>query len=621
MSHARTASTEAFALTSDPAAYVPSAERERALEQMTAALEAGAIPCLEGPTGIGKTLLLQVLARRLGDRFEPIYMPYPMLSAPELCQFALGLLERSYSGDAEAALLQLASERAARRRPLLLLIDDASSLPPDSACGLAVLRTQSNGALQLGFAGIGGRPLLEAMAPFGDTLLRVALDEGISEGGLRDYVVAQLDHANVSGRLRAAFDDEVLDELAREASGNPRRLHVAAQTILRRAEGGPPSGSPPPLLVEAEPSLPALEPTPPPPPRVEPSPPPIVQVALPPGPPAPPALPAPRPREVAPPPPPEEPALPAPASRSEPAAPPPGADEPIGEYRIVRRKPIEEPPTPAPTPPPLRPLARPPARHEIETPPRESVTTREPELMPIPPPRSERIAAAEVEASEPVVPLPRPPWESSAPAPAKAARASKPSKPVRRPRATERTPSFPLVIGVAVLSALIGFALASSLQSVSGRSAAPARPAASEPARATPAAPAPVPTPSARQIEEPPSAEPAEPAAPEASAPAPEPQTASNPVAPITPAPAPPEPQPAAAAPQPPAPPVPHIEVSINATPWAVIEVDGRELGETPLGGISLEQGAHQFVARFPNGRVVERKVEIDAAHRALVFE
>ena len=228
MSNARPGTTEAFALTSDPAAYVPSAERERALEQMTGALEAGAIPCLEGPTGIGKTLLLQLLAQRISDRFESLYMPYPMLSTPELCQFALGLLERSYRGDPETALLQLASERAARRRPLLLLIDDASSLPPDSARGLAALRAQSRGALHLGFAGIGGRPLLEAMTPFGDTLLRVGLDEGISEAGLRDYGVAQLDHANVSARLRAAFDDDVLGALAREASGNPRRPPTAS---------------------------------------------------------------------------------------------------------------------------------------------------------------------------------------------------------------------------------------------------------------------------------------------------------------------------------------------------------------------------------------------------------
>ena len=616
MSNARYVTTEAFALTSDPAAYVPSAERERALDQMMAALDAGAIPCLEGPTGIGKTLLLQLLAQRISDRFESLYMPYPMLSTPELCQFALGLLERSYRGDPETALLQLASERAARRRPLLLLIDDASSLPPDSARGLAALRAQSKGALQLGFAGIGGRPLLEAMAPFGDTLLRVALDEGISESGLRDYVVAQLDHANVSARLRAAFDDDVLEELAREASGNPRRLHVAAQTILRRAEGRPPAGSPPPAPVEAAPSPPVVEPTPPPP--VEPPPPPamavqpappVVQPVLPPGPPPPTAPPPPRPLEAAPPPP--------PAARTE---------EPIGEYRIVRRRPPAESPPPAPTPPPLRAVAAPPpVRHEIGTPRRERVTPHEPDA----PPWSEPIAASTPGPSEPIVPepiapLPRPPWESSS-APARPTTA-RPKKPVPRPTSAERTPSFPLVIGVAILSALLGFALASRLQHMAGRSEAPVRPASSAPAPAAPQAAAPVPAPSARHVEEPPTPQPA---APEASAP--EPQAAVNPVAPAptptTPTPPAPAPEPQhvatapAAAPKPSAPPVPRIEVSINATPWAVIEVDGRELGETPLGGISLERGTHHFVARFPNGRVVERKVEIDASHRALVFE
>ena len=646
MSNARLGTSEAFALTSDPAAYVPSAERERALEQMTAALEADAIPCLEGPTGIGKTLLLQLLAQRLSNRFEPVYLPYPMLSTAELCQLALGLLERSYSGDPEAALLQLVSERAAQRRPLLLLIDDAGLLPPDSARGLAALRAQSRNELHLAFAGIGGGPLLDAMAPFGDTLLRVALDEGISEAGLRDYVAAQLDHAGVSAKLRAAFDDDVLDALAREASGNPRRLHLAAQTILRRAEGRPPSGSPPAALVEtAPPPLPIaatppplrVEPIPPPPPiaatppppRIEPTPPPAPVEAIP--------LPAsveatppsaPTPPPVEPPPvirpepaPPirrAEPAQPSPVPRSEPpAAPAPAAraEEPIGEYRIVRRRLSAEPPSPAPTPPPLRPVAAPPARHEIETPGREiesprreTVIQREP--APIAPRRSEPVVAPEPEPSEPNAPLPRPPWEPSTPA-------RRPKKPAPRPRTTERTPSFPLVVGVAIASALLGFAVASHLQRTTGRAEAPARPAPSVPATE------PGPTPSAR-VEEPPPSPP--PAPPEASAP--EPQAAENPApppasaaAPTTPAPAPPEPERAAAAPKASTPPAQPIEVSINATPWAVIEVDGRELGETPLGGIALERGTHHFVARFPNGRVVERKVEIDASHRALVFE
>jgi hypothetical protein len=179
------------------------------------------------------------------------------------------------------------------------------------------------------------------------------------------------------------------------------------------------------------------------------------------------------------------------------------------------------------------------------------------------------------------------------------------------------------VIGVAIISALLGFALASQLQRLTSGAKAPARPAASQPARIEPQPSETSPTPSAR-VEEPQNTEPA---APQATVP--DTKAAASPPAPPTPAPTPieapaappPAPQPVVAERKPPARPVPRIEVSINATPWAVIEVDGRELGETPLGGVALERGTHRFVARFPNGRVVERSVEIDASHRALVFE
>ena len=44
------------------------------------------------------------------------------------------------------------------------------------------------------------------------------------------------------------------------------------------------------------------------------------------------------------------------------------------------------------------------------------------------------------------------------------------------------------------------------------------------------------------------------------------------------------------------------VAVSINATPWAIVRVDGREVGETPLAGIELEPGPHVFEARMPDG-------------------
>jgi hypothetical protein len=63
------------------------------------------------------------------------------------------------------------------------------------------------------------------------------------------------------------------------------------------------------------------------------------------------------------------------------------------------------------------------------------------------------------------------------------------------------------------------------------------------------------------------------------------------------------------------------LAVHVNAVPWARIEVDGIDLGETPLGNVPLRPGPHAFRAVLPDGRIVERTVDIDAAHRHVVFE
>ena len=63
------------------------------------------------------------------------------------------------------------------------------------------------------------------------------------------------------------------------------------------------------------------------------------------------------------------------------------------------------------------------------------------------------------------------------------------------------------------------------------------------------------------------------------------------------------------------------VPVAINATPWAIIEIDGRELGETPLAGVEIEVGPHSFRAHMPDGTVRERMVYISPENRTLVFE
>ena len=54
------------------------------------------------------------------------------------------------------------------------------------------------------------------------------------------------------------------------------------------------------------------------------------------------------------------------------------------------------------------------------------------------------------------------------------------------------------------------------------------------------------------------------------------------------------------------------VTISINAEPWARIWIDGRPVGETPLADVPLAHGKRAFCALFPDGRSVERTVDID---------
>ena len=424
----------------------------------------------------------------------------------------LGLLERRSGNDPESALLDLAADLALQGRPLLLLIDDAASLPEETARGLADLLARAQGALRMVLAGIDSAELLRASAAFGDAVMRVALHEGIVDERLREYVTAQLELVHAPRSLREVFDDAALAELGRVAEGNPRRLHIAAQSIARRA--GTPldvvmataAAHPPETAATDPPREPAPEPT-----AVSP----VAEVAA-----------------------------------------------PAGEYRYVRGKPVAESEDEAPV------------------------------SAPAEPPRDVRLPPAEVDwtlaaMSQPVEPTPTPP---SAPAPgASLPPVSRPAfdppwvdptklrspKPVAPARG--RSPSVVAVALVAAASAVIGFALASGFTRDRGGLSALIDRLTTDVDDVMPE--------TVRDV------------APEPSAEAPP----SFPAAGVA--------------------PDERIDVSINASPWANVEIDGEPVGETPLGGVPLSPGSHHFRLRFPDGSVREREIQVDAEHRAIVFE
>ena len=566
------AAHDPFGLTANPDGYFPTAAIERVLADAQAALDAGNVPVIAGPTGLGKTLVLQLIVRAREPAVRAIYIPFCTLGPAELARLALGLLGVEPADDPEAEFLAEAQRAAREGRSLLLLVDDAAALPGETAAQLATWLISSGGALQIVLAGLPGPALRHARDAFGDRAEDLLLVSGLRPEELRGYVHTRLAAVGASAALRAAFDDAAIGELARVSEGNPRRMNLAAQAIVRslRAE------------IEAE-----------------------------------------TPEEQAP-------AARAAASANAPARISAQDLASVGEYRFVRGRFID-------------PHSGQMIADAPETVPRVEKTT-----APLPP----RRRTAPPPAFTPPLEIDRGPEDAGEPW-LEVDEEIPPPVVVHPPTARPalRAPLQWIAAGIGLLAFAVGAwwqlggeeELPTARVTIEpleigkiGRTGTGAVPEAQPPAiPVTPGADVVAP--------ESPALAPAAPGAEvaavtpanEAAAvvtplpvPAPAPGVPATPptgvtadvtpVAPASPAPVVSE---VAPAPVPPPPPAETVSVAINATPWAVIEVDGEEIGETPLAGIRLATGRHRFRARMPDGSVRERVIRIDADTTTVVFE
>lgn len=226
-----------FALTANLAAYVPRAATERALAELEGAIRTGRNPAaLTGPPGLGKTLLLHLVAARLGRELHPVYLPYGALPPYELAALALGMLDRPHTDDDPAAALRaFADELHAEGSALLLLVDDASSMPLETARWLGELARASGGAVRLVMAAMDSRSAGRTVAAVGGDVVETRLVEPMSEEESREYVLRRLELAGVAPDVRRRFHRRTLANLHRISAGIPRRLHMAATAVVRGA--------------------------------------------------------------------------------------------------------------------------------------------------------------------------------------------------------------------------------------------------------------------------------------------------------------------------------------------------------------------------------------------------
>jgi len=237
--------TDSFALTTSPAAYLPRPDTQRALvalEEWVLSGAAGSI-WLTGPPGLGKTLLLKVLADRLSGHRLCVYVAYPVLPPEEFAAWVLDAVGE-HAGDAPQDRIAAFADQRAVQGGLLLLIDDAMLLPPATRSALDLWYGESNGALRSVLAATGSPSGMGAGGYSGDPC--VNLDEPLSFEESRTLLTAAMERNRFSGEARALFDDATLEAIHEHAHGVPTRLLIEAGRVLfiRREEVAPRNSAP-----------------------------------------------------------------------------------------------------------------------------------------------------------------------------------------------------------------------------------------------------------------------------------------------------------------------------------------------------------------------------------------
>ena len=222
--------------------YYPAAAIEGSRQAMARCIERGEGPAVViGPTGTGKTLLCQVLAKAFQTTFRVAVLARGhMNTRRSLLQAILYELGQPYrgmdEGELRLALIDYLSNAHECPRGMLLIVDEAHTLPLrllDELRGLTNLSCDGQPRVRLVLAGSGAleeRLASPKLDSFSQRIVLRCYLESLNRGEAQAYIHAQIQSAG--GQPERIFPHDACHAVHRAADGVPRLMNQLCDHAL-----------------------------------------------------------------------------------------------------------------------------------------------------------------------------------------------------------------------------------------------------------------------------------------------------------------------------------------------------------------------------------------------------